>query len=769
VQGLAVLSIILYPVGVILLCCMLLFKCRQTLLYSDGGTSSPYARSISFLHASFVPHYFYFDILEMMKKLLLVGFASLMSPGSLEQIVMAMILSMLFMILHLQSYPYRNQLDNVLATAVHLTLTMFFMWCTLLQTGALGDPEEASSLSASGSVISVVMMLSAVGVLVIAVSLFFMEMVMRKAAEMYEEKQRAKWAGCTIEPPATTWTSSKNKSYACFLSHYKVEAASDARFLHDMLAKMLRYPIFLDSAKLVDLRQLISNGIGDCDVVILLCTKGVLTRPWCLLEVVEAQRRKVPILLLEIKNSNWDMDAAFHYIQNLEDNMGRDDPDGLALIKEHFGGSLQDPVEVAKGMEELREGVKGLLDGGCSLTWNPNSSDMELIASLKDLIEAMANVTETPIKWKGMNKKSEDERREELAKLGQRSNSKLGLTKPALHILCAEEALNDARVLQTETAMGLGKVVSTTGAPIDVEDAEAVSVLLTKEVLNDPVILIQLFKAVVSEKMLVPICLIGRGYDYRAAPLHLADLAPGLGADKLDELTARLGNEVDAKGMPATVEALQVALTATLPRIIAVNWEPEAGKNQLDATVNNVLSRMKRAAAAVPALKLGSPNSTRQRIPGFRQRVQSADSARKACNTDRSDPSASSESLPSAKEGSKSLRRPSTSERCKSTDLCLPTDTTKRFGAKDEETGQGAEAVVVKVKVAASSADEFDKHDILMTWRADGKGENDGEREGGGGTKDAQQEVLPIPAVATAKAATPKSAAPFEGAEALSV
>ena len=37
--------------------------------------------------------------------------------------------------------------------------------------------------------------------------------------------------------------------HACFLSHYKMEAASDARLLHDMLAKMLRYPVFLDSAK----------------------------------------------------------------------------------------------------------------------------------------------------------------------------------------------------------------------------------------------------------------------------------------------------------------------------------------------------------------------------------------------------------------------------------------------------------------------------------------------------------------------------------------
>ena len=63
---------------------------------------------------------------------------------------------------------------------------MFFIWCTLLQTGALGDPDDARSLSGEGSVISIAMMLSVVGVLVIAVALFVTEVVVRNAKEFYE-------------------------------------------------------------------------------------------------------------------------------------------------------------------------------------------------------------------------------------------------------------------------------------------------------------------------------------------------------------------------------------------------------------------------------------------------------------------------------------------------------------------------------------------------------------------------------------------------------
>ena len=52
-----------------------------------------------------------------------------------------------------------------------------------------------------------------------------------------------------------------------------------ARYLHDILARMLLAPIFLDSNDLSDLRALFDRGLHRCDAVLLLATKGVLTRP----------------------------------------------------------------------------------------------------------------------------------------------------------------------------------------------------------------------------------------------------------------------------------------------------------------------------------------------------------------------------------------------------------------------------------------------------------------------------------------------------------
>ena len=134
-------------------------------------------------------------------------------------------------------------------------------------------------------------------------------------------------------------------------------------------------------------------------------------------------------MLVEITNGNWDGEEADKYIDNLETVMGTDNPDGLKIILESLGD------DKAKEMLELKAACKEVIHG-YSATWgskttgtrnksktsatsralfesnekgqakkqlvfNPNASDTELIACLKDIIESMATVTDTTIKWKG--------------------------------------------------------------------------------------------------------------------------------------------------------------------------------------------------------------------------------------------------------------------------------------------------------------------------------------------------------------------------------
>ena len=56
--------------------------------------------------------------------------------------------------------------------------------------------------------------------------------------------------------------------------------ASEARYLSDLLRKMLRCPAFLDSSTLTDLRVLMDEGLLKSDVLVILGSRGYLTRPW---------------------------------------------------------------------------------------------------------------------------------------------------------------------------------------------------------------------------------------------------------------------------------------------------------------------------------------------------------------------------------------------------------------------------------------------------------------------------------------------------------
>ena len=63
----------------------------------------------------------------------------------------------------------------------------------------------------------------------------------------------------------------------------------------------------------------------------------VLTRPWCLLEILEAKRRGIPVLTMGLTGLTWDANEMRSYIGSIEERMGTCDPCSLALLQEHLG------------------------------------------------------------------------------------------------------------------------------------------------------------------------------------------------------------------------------------------------------------------------------------------------------------------------------------------------------------------------------------------------------------------------------------------------
>mmetsp|Transcript_58727 Transcript_58727/g.102269 ORF Transcript_58727/g.102269 Transcript_58727/m.102269 type:complete len:1021 (-) Transcript_58727:205-3267(-) len=102
-----------------------------------------------------------------------------------------------------------------------------------------------------------------------------------------------------------------DEDHYVFISHYKVEAGTEATLLRDQFEVALQddphhpahqflSPFFIDSEDLDDLARLKAHVMKSTALVLLL-TPGVLSRPWCLLELVTAVRMGVFIVPVEVQ------------------------------------------------------------------------------------------------------------------------------------------------------------------------------------------------------------------------------------------------------------------------------------------------------------------------------------------------------------------------------------------------------------------------------------------------------------------------------------
>ena len=86
------------------------------------------------------------------------------------------------------------------------------------------------------------------------------------------------------------------------------------------------------------LRTLLGD-VADSEVLVLLQSAGVLTRPWCLLEILTAIVNKVPIVCVNVLGPNrYDHSSAFTFMTHLDTELDRVNPGASRLIAEHDMG-----------------------------------------------------------------------------------------------------------------------------------------------------------------------------------------------------------------------------------------------------------------------------------------------------------------------------------------------------------------------------------------------------------------------------------------------
>lgn len=114
------------------------------------------------------------------------------------------------------------------------------------------------------------------------------------------------------------------KPYQFFLCHHKAGAGNLARLLKMSLQPQVAKKVFVDSDDLRDLTQLFGVVSSDTETLVVLCSKEILSRPWCMGEVTSANCNHVSVVKIVLSDFRRPDE---HFIDNYEQHV----PDAVML------------------------------------------------------------------------------------------------------------------------------------------------------------------------------------------------------------------------------------------------------------------------------------------------------------------------------------------------------------------------------------------------------------------------------------------------------
>ena len=144
-KSIAILAIALYPAGCIVLSGVLLLCARRDIQRAakDGSHSTPLTRSLAFLYREYLPLFFFWETLEMARRLLLVGLMLIIvTPGSMAQLVIALLANTAFMFVQMRASPYKSLGDDWTAQVSSFCITALFVCCILFKFQSLTELSD---------------------------------------------------------------------------------------------------------------------------------------------------------------------------------------------------------------------------------------------------------------------------------------------------------------------------------------------------------------------------------------------------------------------------------------------------------------------------------------------------------------------------------------------------------------------------------------------------------------------------------------------------
>jgi len=124
---------------------------------------------LKFLYDAFLPEYYWTEVMECLRKLLLTGFVVFFYEGSALQILLGLVISIIFFGLYSYLQPYLMPSNNTFASFVHFQISFTLILTFGIRMNENLSSEDKSDMKLDNVFLSYLLLISATSVLLLGV------------------------------------------------------------------------------------------------------------------------------------------------------------------------------------------------------------------------------------------------------------------------------------------------------------------------------------------------------------------------------------------------------------------------------------------------------------------------------------------------------------------------------------------------------------------------------------------------------------------------
>jgi hypothetical protein len=301
----ALAAVAIYPLGLVLVCAMLLVLSQKAV---RTGEPTRLSTAIAFLHNEYRTMCFWWELMEMLRRFVLLGLLAFYpTHGSLAQIAIGTLLCLVYLFVQMQASPYRGIRDDYIGKVASFFLLMYFGCCFVFKVlERLERPEYVAIQTASQRrldrlpMIGVITFGTAFGVTVISAII----VVVQVREERDRRRQDARAAKARrlrfidshkeVTPPLLR----VGLVYHVFLSHVWGTGQDQMRVVKQRLLEMIpELRVFLDVDDLDEISNL-EGYIEETDRLLVHLSKGYFESKNCMRELTTAARLKKHVIAI---------------------------------------------------------------------------------------------------------------------------------------------------------------------------------------------------------------------------------------------------------------------------------------------------------------------------------------------------------------------------------------------------------------------------------------------------------------------------------------